>query len=413
MGWFVFYLSIFLFTNAEYKYYAKMFSDDDHGSIELGNEKHQITVEECQSECDADPTCDCIVYDNSGKKCYLKAACMPSMFKESQHWDVYLRTIKPKAFQWIANISYGLTNKKIFHLDPGTYLIDKQYEIPEGVTLLGSGSAGSSFGNTTIRAIPSIKESSSLCWENAVYRKGFLLNKNTHIGKFHFIGADNRLLNNDDDFPCGGAVFETPGCTGSEDWEDPPEGEDCDQNLGSGSGVSNVLIEDVSIEAMTVQSAVYISPTGAHATSSKMITMKKIRTNGTYADGVIIHGTHGPSINVMDCDIKNSGRNNYALWSIGDKLSGITFTKNKASYPGDKYNCFAVYGGGMMVFTANTCIGGNDGIVSFPGRPDDLLGGDWGHMTNAFVSSNTAMNPNIQQCFFPNDEFPEHGRQCH
>jgi len=411
MGWFVSCFFIFLLTHAEYKYFPNNFSNDDYGSIEIGNEKQQITVNDCQSQCDAEPTCDCIVYHSSEKKCYLKAACTPSMFRNSNHWGVYLRTIKPKAFQWIANISYGLTNKKIFNLDPGIYYIDKQYEIPEGVTLLGSGSAGSE-ENTTIKAIPSIKKSSSLCWENAVYRKGFLLNRNTHIGKFHFIGADDRVLNNDDDFPCGGAVFETPGCTGSDDWEDPPEEDDCGQDLGAGSGVTNVNIEDVSIEAMTVQSAVYIAPTRGHESVSKMITIRNVRTNGTYSDGILIHGAHGPPINVIGCDIRNSGRNNYALWSIGDKLTGMTFTKNKASNPANRYNCFAVYGGGQTVFTANTCIGGNDGVVSFPGRPDDLLGGDWGRMTHTFVNSNTATDPNLPQCFFPNDEFPKHGRLC-
>ena len=85
-------------------------------------------------------------------------------------------------------------------------------------------------------------------------------------------------------------LFETPGCTGSEDWEDPPEEDDCGQDLGAGSGVTNVNIEDVSIEAMTVQSAVYIAPTRGRESVSKMITIRNVRTNGTYADGILIHG---------------------------------------------------------------------------------------------------------------------------
>merc|ERR1712066_972438 len=154
---------------------------------------------------------------------------------------------------------------------------------------------------------------------------------------------------------CGGAPFETPGCAGTGKWETPPRV--CNSVTGIGRGVENATVEDVTVAKLTVQNVFYMAPTAAGAKVSRKIRVSKIVCDGTWADGINLHGAH-EDVLVQDCDIKNTGDDTYAIWSVSPGADNITFINNIAANPWFRRggssapagwphsdNCFAVYGG--------------------------------------------------------------------
>ena len=96
--------------------------------------------------------------------------------------------------------------------------------------------------------------------------------------------------------------------------------------------MSNATVEDVTVEGFTTQNMFFMAPTRAGARVSRDITVRNMRMNGSWADGVNIHGQH---VNVMveGCTVIDSGDDNFATWSIGTAQHNITFK-----------NCTAVRG---------------------------------------------------------------------
>jgi hypothetical protein len=273
-----------------------------------------------------------------------------------------------------------------FVLNPGTYLIDRQYQLPPGTEIIG---AGSEEGGTLIRAVGA--DYSSVCDEDAKNRKGFLLGSNTYIGHLRFEGMEKlRFCNNN--LLCGGAPFETPGCASTGIWSEAPKS--CSKT-GDGRGVHNATIEDIWIEPLTVQNAVYIAPTARGAPVSEDITIKRVVTYGTWADGLNIHGAH-KNILVESCDLRNLGDDAYAIWSIGDGADNITFLNNRAEDPVYRPACharkghfkstfcFAVYGGRHSRHLNNQCHGARS-VVGY-GGPWGNYGGSWAPDGSSFVT---------------------------
>jgi len=294
-------------------------------------------------------------------------------------------------------------------LEAKTYYIDKQYQLPEGAEIHG---AGSGKGGTIVQAVGD--PYTVLCDENAKNRKGFLFGDNTYIGKLHYIGmetmrlADNGLL-------CGGAPFETPGCTCTGELVDAPV--DCLGNSSTGingNGVNNVTLEDITVEANTVQQVFYMAPTKSGARASSNVFVSKIVTNGTWADGMNIHGSHR-NIVVQDCDISNTGDDTYAIWSVNPGADNISFYRNAGKNPWYRPpntsqppwdhtdNCFANYGGKSSKFINNTCIGASNAMVIFGNDQNKTYGGTFYDETSTVVKGNRHLDhldQDLPNCFF-------------
>lgn len=286
------------------------------------------------------------------------------------------------AFDWIRDISSGVGGK--YHLEARTYYIDAQYQLPPHTEIYGAGS--DPVGGSAIVAVTWPNISNGICGTSAVNRVGFLLGDHSYIGGLHFVGNDSlRYLDNA--LLCGGAAFETPGCADTGYFSHAPE--KCKALTGIGRGIINATLEDITIANLTVQTAFYMAPTPAGSEVSKNITVSRLVTNGTWADGVNIHGAH-ENILVRDSIVQNSGDDAFAVWSVGlPGASNVTFVDNLAVRPwfrpgGSKApigwrntsECFAVYGGLSVRVLNNTCVEshlaitifGNDKHVTYGGR---------------------------------------------
>ena len=142
-------------------------------------------------------------------------------------------------------------------LNASTYLIDRQYQLPPRTEIHGAGSdhhAASASARASVTVIKGVGPAySSTCGKNAKNRKGLLLGDRTYVTRLHFVGTDTGRYalsppNND---LCGGAPIETPGCAGGNGYAAPPV--DCGGDTGTGRGVTNSTVEDVSVAAYTYQ----------------------------------------------------------------------------------------------------------------------------------------------------------------
>lgn len=275
-------------------------------------------------------------------------------------------------FAWIAAIE---KHGGIIHLEAKTYDIDRQYVLPAGTHVIGAGSGGAAGSSTIIRAVPTRPVHAGGryhgCGANAVNRQGFVLGNRTHIAHLHYVGFETARY--PDSHPlCGGAPIETPGCA---DAYCSSKGE----NVGSGEGVSDSIVEDVTIEGGTTQNAFWMPETRTVPCSN--VTVRQVRVygtcrepgpckgSGTWADGINVHGAHH-NVTIEHCTIEHSGDDAFAMWSKGDAMTDITFRGNRALHP--RYprtwlaSCFAMYGGNRSSFVDNVCNGtGNRGMITF------------------------------------------------
>ena len=220
--------------------------------------------------------------------------------------------VTPGAFDWIREIAAAGPGRK-FTLQARTYLIDSQYQLPAGTELRGAGRA------TVIQAVGAPYNTTT-----PGNRKGLLLGDNTWVGGFHFIGMETKRIG----FT---SPVETPGCAcrgqmplagcGSHHFTSPPNETECwgaykDIHGNRGNGVRNATVEDITVEAYTTQNLFYMPPTQAGARVSRDIIVRGLRTNGTWADGMNVHGAH---VNVLieDSTTRCTNDDSFAVWSIG------------------------------------------------------------------------------------------------
>eukprot|EP01052_Picozoa_sp_SAG31_P050612 SAG31_NODE_11628_length_1011_cov_1.710526_1_plen_273_part_10 len=228
--------------------------------------------------------------------------------------------VTPGAFDWIREIAASGPGRKVT-LQEKTYLIDSQYQLPEGTVLRGAGRA------TVIQAVGAPYNTTT-----PGNRKGLLLGDNTWVGGFHFIGMETKRLG----FT---SPVETPGCAcrgqiplagcGSHHFTSPPNESECwgtykDIHGNRGNGVRNATVEDITVEAYTTQNLFYMPPTQAGARVSRDITVRGLRANGTWADGMNVHGAH---VNVLieDSTTRCTNDDSFAVWSIGAMEGNVTF----------------------------------------------------------------------------------------
>jgi len=319
----------------------------------------------------------------------LAASCPAASAANAEFWGFGRKqqTYPPEAFKWIRDIAASSGGK--FVLEAKTYLIDQQYQLPANTEIHGTVSGDT---RTVVKAVG--KGFWHMCGRKAGNRKGFLLGDNTYIGKLHFIGMDDRRMC-DNQLLCGGAPFETPGCRGTGRFEEAPES--CDGDLGIGRGIQNATVEDITIAPLTVQSIFYATPTRRGVPVSRDVTIRKVVCHGTWADGLNIHGGH-QNILVEDCDVRNTGDDVYAIWSVGiPGADNITFQRNVAANPwfrpgcfwfkhGSRNSnyCFALYGGKGSKIINSTCTGAKY-VVSYGNILHALYGGTFTEESNTLV----------------------------
>jgi hypothetical protein len=267
-------------------------------------------------------------------------------------------------FSWICDIEQGPTYQ-IYELEAKVYHIDRQYQLPQGTQLRGQGP-----DRTRIYAVG--KASVYGCTEHVANRIGLVAGNDTYLGGFTFRGIETQRWVDGPDGLCGGGAIETPGCADANCAERYSTGNQ------DGSAVSNVLIEDVEIAIVegkpNVQVNFYMART-RHGVSNN-ITVRGLRSQGSWADGLNVHGAH-TNLLIEDCALANAGDDVFAMWSVADRMANVTFRNNTAynpTYPWDgtpvpkwgsnHVNCFAAYGGsGHLKWLANRCVPAPHGVL--------------------------------------------------
>ena len=192
-------------------------------------------------------------------------------------------------FDWIRKIAAGPPGSKV-QLEAKTYLIDKQYQLPQGTELRGVGTTGQ---RTEIKAVGG---KYNACAGTASApglvqgRKGLLLGDDTYVSGLHLIGMESKRLD------CLYAMLETPGCTNSEGNFPAPPNETgpcgpagrnlncCGGYTGNdGHGVRNATVEDVTVQGYTTQNMFFMAPTAASKRVSRDVTVRNMRMNGSWA----------------------------------------------------------------------------------------------------------------------------------
>ena len=157
------------------------------------------------------------------------------------------------------------------------------------------------------------------------------------------------------------------------------------------------------MEAFTTQNLFFMAPTKAGARVSRDIHVSRMRANGTWADGMNIHGQHA-NVLVEDCEVRYSRDDAFAAWSIGVGQTNITFTNNQAFRPSAHFirsnksanytfSCFANYGGLSTTFVNNSGTGCyKDAVVIFGNMYKALFGGRGNSSSTAVVTGSKGMN---------------------
>jgi hypothetical protein len=274
-----------------------------------------------------------------------------------------------------------------YHLPAGTYVLDRHFQMPDGVTILGAGP-----GETIIQASHAVENGCGSKIPSHEYpgdpttRIGFVLGNNCRIGGFTFLGKDDhRWQNYYGAALCGGAVFETPGCADAY-----CAGENIGEGHGDG-GVENIVIEDVVISGTTAdtapQLAVFITQTKDLDNPTDGVHVKGVRMDHSWCDGINLHGAVRNAV-VEDCDLSWQGDDNLAVWSAGDRADNITFRNNVVSQakttnlPSTRWgNCVALYGGSRITVSNTTCYHSSNAGVKI----DESFKGSFGENTNIQV----------------------------
>merc|ERR1712087_441946 len=98
--------------------------------------------------------------------------------------------------------------------------------------------------------------------------------------------------------------------------------------------------------------------------------MRNLRTEGTWADGLNIHGAH-KNILVEGCSASNTGDDCFAAWDSAFPdvyMENITFKDNHASNPhfnGNNRDCFSQFGGRSVNYVGNTCDNPTNAMIHF------------------------------------------------
>lgn len=274
-----------------------------------------------------------------------------------------------------------------YRLPPGLYVLDKHFQMPDGVTIVGAGP-----DKTVIQASQAVHNGcgSKIARHehpgDPTTRIGFVLGNDCRVGGFTFLSKDDHRWQNYHGAPlCGGAVFETPGCADAY-----CAGENIGEGHGDG-GVKNVTIEDVVITGATSdtapQLAVFVTQTKDLDKPTDGVHIKGVRMDHSWCDGINLHGAVRNAV-VEECELSWQGDDNLAVWSAGDRADNITFRNNIVSQaktmnlPSTRWgNCVALYGGSRIFVFNTTCYHSSKAGVKMAGS----FRGSWGENSHILV----------------------------
>lgn len=428
-----------------------------------------LTLADCQALCQVSATCEGIAMEascNSAAKvrCWRYKDITLSKCELGGSYNLWLKAPSPpprpaatctpcpalqtfddasyrqncpdqERFQWIKDLIKKGCNQ-VWNLEAKTYLMDRQYLLPCGVTVKGAGQA-----NTIIKAVrcetPPVRY--GIGTEGAKYRIGFVMNSNTMISDLSFEGADEYRYKkqgaNGTDYSSagyvdgpgalchaggngftdlqGGGAFETPGCP------DPyacgltpcingkfttPAGYKWEPV--SSIAVQNVVIRDV--DTTNVQNGFFGAPlfpehlgvdgdfdVDVHRPSN--IQVVNFHSKMTHADGINFHGNF-LDVLIDRYIVDDANDDCIALWSYRDKLGNVT-VRNSAAHHCGYQGCYVAYGGkGPYTYSNNECSGsgGNAKCLWLDG---DMFNGQFN--CDSVVSSTGATctgNSTTQRC---------------
>lgn len=275
-----------------------------------------------------------------------------------------------------------------YRLPEGTFILDRHFQMPDGVTIRGVGP-----GKTIIEAAQAVQNGCGSAIAKDQYpgdpttRIGFVLGNRCSIGGFTFLSKDDhRWQNYYGAALCGGAVFETPGCADAY-----CEGENIGGEDHGDKGVTNIHIENVVISGKTPdtapQLAVFITQTKDLDNPTRDIHIKGIHMDHSWCDGINLHGAVHDAV-VEDCELSFQGDDNLAVWSASDRADNITFRNNIVSQAKTTNlasprwgNCVALYGGGHITVQNTTCYHSSNAGV----KMSQDFRGSWGNNSKIIV----------------------------
>jgi len=306
-------------------------------------------------------------------------------------------------FQWIKDLIKKGCNQ-VWKLEAKTYYIDRQYLLPCGVQVEGSGSGPK---GTIIKAVRCEEPSRDygLGTNGTKYRIGFVLNSNTRIKDLRFEGDDTKRYakhgSNGTNYTSegytdlentnftggsvpggchgggngfsdlqGGAGFETPGCSDPYACSQTP----CINGLfTTPAGYKWDPVESIAIKNAAVENIVSVNtnvgffgaPVNEHLgvgldsfDISKLrpskITISNFVNEHTLADGLNLHGSFH-EILIDGYRSLRSGDDGIALWSYHAHMGAVTIQNSFAGH-NSYMGCYPVYGGsGPIVYKNVTC----------------------------------------------------------
>jgi len=305
--------------------------------------------------------------------------------------------IHPGGTSWLDCIKQDGT----YHLPKGTYILDRHFQMPDGVTIFGAGR-----GKTIIEADRAVENGCGSNIDQGDFpgdpssRIGFVLGNNCNIGHFTFKSKDTHRWQGYNGAPlCGGAVFETPGCADAY-----CAGENIGDSRYGDGGVHHINIENVEITGSTPetapQSAVFVTQTQDLDNPTHHVNIKGIHLDHSWCDGINLHGAVHDAV-VEECDMSFQGDDNLAVWSAGDKADNILFQNNILSqaktenHPSPRWgNCVAIYGGSRIKVLNTTCYHSSDAGAMM----SESFSGSWGQNSQITVQDMFTDENNIPAC---------------
>lgn len=289
-----------------------------HGASDLdsGHGCGVMNLADCQAKCDSLPACTAITFRAGAvdAPCYRRSNVVVSACEQDASYDTWTRSqVPPTALiPGLDDVCAHLSDSERcspeicrmvpyqhIQLEAQTYYQDRSILLPEGVNLVGAG-----INKTFIVS----------CGLPSSGRRGFILNNNTHLGHFTWQGLQASRGGFD-------AAVGTPGCLDAtcQGGCIPPEG-DC-------AGVINATAEHIHNNGYADGETAWplstsvgwfpkTKPWGvARATGSMNITVRGLRSWGSWADGINFHGGHH-NVLIEGCELSYTGDDPIGLWPV-------------------------------------------------------------------------------------------------
>jgi hypothetical protein len=268
------------------------------------------------------------------------------LFDEPQQQPADVVVIRPSDVDWIKKVEAGGK----FYLKSGEYTLNKHLVVKEGSTIQGE----SMMGTKIKLQLPPGGKVGYGCMQSSGSRSGFLLQSNTKISFLGVYGFDQFAWHDNGNL-CGGGAFETPGCADPAlvnslgEISSPCPGNIQTPGTTAGRAISNIHIEDV-FTTHTINGV--WTPRQGNAPIGSDVHVERLLVRKSWRDGVNFHGHTSSSLTYSD--IRDTGDDNIAIWSLKDVADSMVFDNNHLTLANVAHN-IAWYGGQKGTITNNYC----------------------------------------------------------